>query len=406
MTTTVNTDLFNPEILTDAVQGVFAGKDALMGSALVRSGAALVSGNMPVANANQAAIGSTITIPYFGTIGDFVANGEDTALTPSKLSGGSETATVSRDSLGVEISRWAQGLNFNGQGNPYDEAIRQIKAAAVRAVDKRLIDAAVTTGCLVKSVYSATVPVYLSYPLLAQAKMLWGDESEDIVAMLTHSQGYADLLQLTDATGRPLLVTKTSENDFDRFLGIPVVVSDRVPLTSSTMGSVTAAGTTPPTVTLSGTPLGAWDLKIKCTTLGNRGTSYIAFSTDGGQNYSAPIITAASVPLIDTTADSIVGNNGLTGITMAMADTAAAVDNTWVSKALLKCRTLLLQRGALAFWYSASAMNLQTQRNILKDTDMAAMHLYGAAKRYRRRAGGTKTGVVAIDHNVSGFIGA
>jgi hypothetical protein len=40
MTETLYTDILNPQILTDAVRGAFSGKDAFLGSALVRSGRA------------------------------------------------------------------------------------------------------------------------------------------------------------------------------------------------------------------------------------------------------------------------------------------------------------------------------------------------------------------------------
>lgn len=405
---TIYTDILNPQILTDSVRGAFSGKDAFMGSALVRSGACIVSPTMPVQNAQQNAIGSQITVPYFGTIGDFAANNTDaTAVTPSILYGTSEYGTVTRDSLAFEVSAWASGQGFNGQADPYEECVAQIKKAAVRALDARIIAAAITTGALVKSVYSATVPVYLSYPLMAQSRMLWGDESDDVVAALTHSQGYADLLQLTDASGRPLLVPAANDGDFDRFCGLPIVVSDRVPLTGSAMGAVTSAGTTPPTLTLSGTPTGAWDLKIKVIATGARDTWTFQFSTDGGQNYSATLTSASSVPLIDTAADSLVGKGGTTGITLAIAnDQSASTNNVWTAKALLKARTLLVKRNSMAFWYNANRMGLKTDENILKDTSIGAMHLYGAALRYRRCPGTTRTGVVVIEHNVSSFIGA
>jgi hypothetical protein len=80
-------------------------------------------------------------------------------------------------------------------------------------------------------------------------------------------------------------------------------------------------------------------------------------------------------------------------------------DNTWTATALLKTRTLLLKRRALAFWYNRSALTLETDKNILAHTDIAAMHLYAAAHRYRRTPGGTKPGIVAIAHNVQSYVG-
>jgi hypothetical protein len=135
--------------------------------------------------------------------------------------------------------------------------------------------------------------------------------------------------------------------------------------------------------------------------LGNRGTSYIKFSTDGGSTYSTPMITAASMPLIDTAVDSCVGNNGATGLTLAMADTAAAVDNVWTATAVLKATSLLVRPGALVYWYNRAALELLTDKDILNHSSIGAMHLYGVAHAYRRHPRGTKRGVIAIKHNTS-----
>jgi hypothetical protein len=90
---------------------------------------------------------------------------------------------------------------------------------------------------------------------------------------------------------------------------------------------------------------------------------------------------------------------------VAFASGTFNVDNTWTSTANLKVSTLGLQRGACAFWYDGASVGLQTERDILSDADVAAIHLYYAAHRYRRRNGGKRPGVLAIKHNISGFSG-
>lgn len=393
MPTTTKTDVIIADIFNEAIAAEFAGKGAFMGSSLVASGAAVVDGSFP-GGAN--AIGDAVKVPYFGTMGDFVANADGTAAVPQKISQMTETATVSRDSLAFEASRWSR--NSVG-GDAYQESAAQIMKAAVRAMDLRVINAATAAGGLIRNAFSATVPRLLDYDLITDAKMLWGDEQDDIAAMVVHSRTLGDLYRLRDANGKPFL-TDMPDGQLPRFLGMPIVVSDRTPLTGSTMSSVTASGTSPPTVTLSGTPNFAGQLQIDIVVGGTLGTATFRFSTDGGQNWSATIATAASVPLIDTAVDSLVGANGLTGVTAAFAAGTYNADNLYVATPQLQVRTLLLKRNSLAFWYNRAALALATDRDILKDTELGAIHLYAAAIRYRRRPGGTKPGVIQIVHNV------
>jgi hypothetical protein len=403
------TDYFNPEILTDAVQGVFGQKTAFMGSRLSALGIVLVNSSMP--EGGHDAIGSTVTVPYFGTIGEFTDNPDGDSLTPKKVQQITEQATISRDSLGFSVSRWAQGnaaVNPN-VGDPYDESARQIMVAAERAMDKRCVTAAAATGVYLKDVYSASSPGFLDWDLCVDAKFDgWGDEQDDIAALLVHSQTHKDLMKLKDTTGRPLLLSSQGEGGpLDRFCGVPVVVSDRSPIAGSVMGAVTSSGTSPPVVTLTQTPLGAFRLVIDLVSGTAHEAATYRFSTDGGNIWSANITTpaaATAVDLVDTAVDSRVGVNGATGLQIAFAAGTFNADNLWTASTSLKARSMLLKRGALTFWYSSKHLAMETDKDIRNHTDEAAMHLYAAAHRYRRLgAGSTKPGVIHIDHNVTGF---
>lgn len=408
MARTIISDVFNPEILTETVQGVFAQKTAFMGSALARLGVCVVAGTMPEGGPD--AIGTTIKVPYFGVIGDFEENVTDgDPATPKKIQQTNESATITRDTLAFEVSRWAQA-NANlmpGESDPYTESARQIMQAAERAMDKRIIAAAKASGVFQKNVWSSTVPVGLSYDLLVEAMIDgWGDEGDDAVAFLTHSHGKKDLLKLKDSTGRPLLVESQREGELDRFCGLPVVVSDRCPLDNSAMGAVTSSGTNPPVLTITGTPLGAYKLHIDCTLGGAHQTAKYRFSVDGGNTWSGEITTlgaGVAQSLVDPAIDSTLGVNGQTGLSVAFAAGTFNANNLWTSTAALQVMSMLLKRRALAFWYSRRHLGMETDKDILRHTDLAAMHLYGAAHRYRRVAGGTKPGVIQIVHNVSSF---
>lgn len=402
MTATKTTDRdFDVQILEDTVQGVFKGKNALVGSLLASSGAIAIRPTMPQSGPDV--IGNTITMPYFGVIGDFAANAEDTAATPVAIKMKSETATVARQSLAFEVSRWAQHSGPE-DGDPYVESARQIQLAAQRAMDSLIITSAAATP-LVKDVYSATVPVSLDWDLVTDGRTKWGDDQDSIVGMVVHSQVEANLRKLRDANGRPLLLNDMINGDsVTRFNGVPLVVSDRVPLTGSSMSStVTEAGASVGGVGFTGTPTGPWNIVIDIVVGGARGTATFRFSTDGGQTYSATLATAATVALTDTNSDSLVGNNGATGITATFGVATYDAASTYSCNAILKATTLMFQRDACAFWYNANAMRLLTDKDILKDNDVAAMHLYYAAHTYRRRRGGARPGVVKLVHNVSGW---
>lgn len=404
---TINTDVFNPEILTEAVQGAFGQKTAFMGSRLSSLGIVMVAGTMP--QGGPEAVGTTITVPRFGTIGEFASNAEGSSTTPQKIKQTTETCSITRDSLGFSVSAWAHANSFVNPnvGDPYEESARQIVAAAERAMDKRIITAASASGVYVKSVYSSTTPVLLTWDLCVDAKFDgWGDEQDDIGCLLVHSQTHKDLMKLKDGAGRPLLLSSQAQGGpLDLFCGVPVVVSDRVAVTGSTMGAVTSSGTTPPVATLAGTPLGAWNLQIDCT-LSHASDTTIKFSTDGGNTWSAAIAAkddSVAVPLIDTATDSLVGVNGATGVTVAFAAGTFNADNLWTATASMKVQSLLLKKQSLAFWYNKQLLQLETDKDIYKHTKEAAMHLYGAAHRYTRLPGTTKSGVVQIVHNVSGY---
>lgn len=402
MTATKTTDRdFNVQVLTDTVRGRFAQKTAFMGSILVAQGAVIVRDNMR--ESDPSFIGNEVTIPYFGTIGDFSANSEDVASVPSVLKLTNEKATVSRSSLSFETTRWARNSGPD-DADPYEEASEQILTSAIRRMDALAVAEAAATP-LVLDKYSATVPVYLDWDYIVDGRAKWGDEQDGIVGMCISSRTESDLRKLKDSQGRPLLLDNMKEGGLTTFCGVPLITSDSMPTTGSTMGAVTSAGTSPPVITLSGTPLGAWDLRFKCILGGALATWTLQFSTDGGSTWSATILSAASVPLIDTASDSLVGKNGLTGVTAAIAAGTANVDNTWSSTANMKTTTLILQKGALAFWYNRQALELLTHPDILKDNTLAAMHMYHATKLYRRRNGGTKPGVVALKHNVRNYAG-
>ena len=401
MTATKTTDRdFDVQVLADMLPGHFKRKNALMGSGLASSRAVIVSGTFP---GNKVGLG-TVTVPRFGTIGEFADNPEDTAAVPVALKSTNEQATPARSSLAIEVTKWSSLESEQGQ-DPYQEGLRQIDVAAEREMDRIMVAKAAATP-LVRDVYSATVPAYLDWDTMADGFSMWGDEEEDAAAVIVHSAVANGMRKLRDANGHLLLVESMVDGRKVKKIGnTTVVVSNKVPLTSSSMGTVTETGAAVGGVGLTGTPTGAWDLRIRIILGGARGTATFQFSTDGGGTWSATLTTAATVVLTDTATDSLVGNNGTTGLTATFGVATYDVLSVYSSTALLKATSLIVQPGALAFWFNANALTLQTDRDILKDNALAAMHLYYVAHLYVRRAGSSYPGVVALKHNVQNYIG-
>lgn len=225
--TTKRSDVVIPEILVEAIQGEFTGKNLLFGT-----GAAVVSNTMP----GNLKGGDRVTVPYFGTLGEMEDIGnEGDALTPEKLSMSTEYAEVNHSGKAFERTEWER---LSEAGDAYAEAARQFRVLADRRADKALIDAATDD---LDSQYildvSATGDGTLNYDAVVDATGVWGDQQERIVLLGMHSKQRRDLLKLKDQVGRPLFTLPTTTNDVERFMGIPVVTSDKCKKTGTGSGT-------------------------------------------------------------------------------------------------------------------------------------------------------------------------
>jgi hypothetical protein len=401
MTITVATDVIDIQILTDAIQGQFAQKNALA-SALTTSGAIVIEGSFP--GQGREVIGQSVEVPYFGTMPAFVNNPDGTSITPSKLGMTSETGTVTRSSLAFQASKWARS---SGNADPYAEAARQAELQATRRMEELIIASAAASPMVVDLTSAGTDVLTYDALVWALAEAL-GEDFVAGAAIAAHPLTLAGLATQKDATGQYLL-TNPQDGSVPRLFGIPVVPSARTPKTSSAMGAVTSAGTNPPVLTIGGTPLDAFKkLMIQCRLLGAHETATFRFSTDGGLHWSADLLTPAAtvaMNLTDTANDSLVGVNGATGLTVTFAAGVFALDNVWTAYTNFTTETQVYLPGAGAFWFNRAALQMQSDRDILDDTDIGAMHLYGVAHTYRRRQAGHTPGVVRIKHKVRGFRG-
>jgi hypothetical protein len=220
MSTTLRSNLvIVSEVLQEAVAGELAGMVVLAGSP-----AAVINGSLP----DSARGGDTVKVPYFAALSemdDLAAEGD--ALSPVIISQTSETASVRHAGKAFEISQWAM-LAADPRSDPYVEAARQLQELIRRRVDKALIDVAIAADApMTVDVYSAASPRTMDYDLFLSGRRLWADEQDGIAMMVVHSKVLFDMYALRDASGRPLLVDM-ADGGMPRFLGVPVMVTDRL----------------------------------------------------------------------------------------------------------------------------------------------------------------------------------
>lgn len=357
---------FYPEILSDAVQAAWPNLMALR-----NTGAAIVNTSMPWGGEK---LGEVVKVPYFDSMGEFedVADGEELSL--ARLAQSVEEARVERSGKAFELTHWGA----SGAGDPYEEGARQLIEGAQRRIDSGLISEALTTP-LVKTDASGT----FSYDLMVDGLGLFGDSLDDVALLAVSVKTLGDLYKMKDDVGRPLL-TDPVGGGLRQFLGVPVMVSNR--LASSAFSAVTAAGTTPPAITVTGTPTSAGlRFVIQCTKAGALGASEIKWSSDGGVSFSDPIVTAAEVALGDT------------GATIEIATGAMSTNNKWTFESAGDHTSLLCKRGSMVAWVNGNP-SVKEAEDIRRDVKIAAVNIYLVTHRYRRLADSPLPGVVALKH--------
>ncbi len=185
-----------------------------------------------------------------------------------------------------------------------------------------------------------TLYSYSDIPSLVAAHIA-GPAVEAAAHSLAVAGGPVYLVRLAETTpGSPGAVTQTGSG--------PAI-------TVPTKSAVTSAGTAPPVVTLTGSPLAFYDLVVEITTLGARGVARFRYSLDGGETWAASnVLTAATYLMADT------------GVTLNFATgTDYAVDNVYTASTCIpndayELEVEIVDGGALGtatFKYTLDASN-------------------------------------------------
>lgn len=229
MTFVTTSDVISPELLLEAIQGAFANAIVMAGT-----GVALFKTGMP---AGRAEMGQQIKVPYFDNIGEMedLADGQNATIRGLSMS--LELATVRRSSIAVEATWWAQA---SASDNPYAEMGRQTLVSATRRADKALLDEAIgdTNALELDGYLAGNNASFFDWDLAVDGRDKWGDEDNDIGALVMHSKTRSRLLKMKDSTGRPLY-EMGKDGKIDTYCGLPVFVTNRLAPTADVVPKYT-----------------------------------------------------------------------------------------------------------------------------------------------------------------------
>lgn len=374
---------FIPEVLQDTVRANFKGKQALLGSLAV-----VMNASLPL----SARGGDKIEIPHFNLLGDLEDVAEGVPLTVATLPDGvRDEATVSRSGKAIRLSDWKKMAE--AFADPYAEYTRQLNVATGRRWDRSLISVATNPSGLPSSHiidrYNSGTPVKLSWSFVVDGRRPFGDEQENLGMIVCHSKAYFDLVAEVDSHLRPLHAGPPVDGDIIRVAGVPVMISDRAPISFPV--APTAAGTMPPAVTITGeTTLALDTVLVDIQTGGSRGTATFQYSFDGGSTWSESAVPTAATYEMKL--------NGMpTGLTLNFPVGTYNADNTYTSTQP-KFTSVLLKQRSLLLWHSTKPL-VETLRDPLTDSELIAVNTYYVAHRFRRAVADTRPGVVILRHN-------
>ena len=226
MATTLQANVFNPQVLTDMVTARIPQQLALAGTGAVE----VISYPGP---------GSTITIPNWQGITNFAAITEDTGLTASNMDQASDTAVM--QGYGLQISLSDEAL-LSSYADPEAELATQIAKRAARTIDLRLIVEAETT-----SLSSTTGATFAVNDLIGAVITNWKDEGfarldDGTIGgyVVVHSKVFGDIAKLTafqtaSTLGyAPNVIQANPLNVVGSIAGFQVVVSDQITTVAGT----------------------------------------------------------------------------------------------------------------------------------------------------------------------------
>lgn len=372
-----------PQVLLETVREGIQGMPVLG-----KTGIVVINSSLP----NDKRTSETVTVPFLAHIGEWAEYAENDPIAVTQMQDSNETSTVARAGKAFTATDMARILR--GYAQPMENGRAMLQEGLAIYVERKAITAMVALGTsrpsIVVDVHSATTPRYYDRDLHIAVRSRFGDELRGMAGTVTHSQAINRMLTLKDADGVPLhkLLEQDDDNGVYTFEGMGrFYASDLVPVEYT----VASTGTTPPVLTLTGSPKGMFDqIKVECTTLGAFGTARIRISTDGGTTWVASAITVPVSGIVDRSDDL--------GLTFTFASGTFAVNNVYTSRG--KATSITAKKGACVFWHNNFGSGAEDQRDVLRKNTIVAADLLGVVHAYKKMNGGTRPGIALGKFNI------
>ena len=209
VTTLVNGDVFDPQVVSDMINAKVEKK-------------AVMTGYVKVDNTLQGVAGSTITVPKWGYIGEAEDLEEGQEIDSSKLGFTTDQYTIKKIGKGAILTDEAQ---LSGYGNPMGTATTQIAMSISEKLDNDRVDVLIKSHHICDA--SANI---LKYTAIVDGVDVFGEEEESNKVILIHSKQKTQLRKDPDFISADKYQGGVAvTGSIGRIAGCEVVVSNKVP---------------------------------------------------------------------------------------------------------------------------------------------------------------------------------
>ena len=210
ITTLVNGDVFDPEVVSDMINAKVAKK-------------AVMSGYIKVDSTLSGVPGSTITVPRWGYIGEAVDLEEGQPIDTTKMAFTTAQYGIKKIGKGVMLTDEAQ---LSGYGNPMGTATNQI----AMSISEKLDNDRVAVLYESQNIFDASTTA-IKYTSIVDGVDMFGEEEESRKVILIHSKQKTHLRKDADFLAADKLGPDLLTNGaIGRIAGCDVIVSNKVKL--------------------------------------------------------------------------------------------------------------------------------------------------------------------------------
>ena len=208
VTTLVNGDVFDPQVVSDMINAKVAKK-------------AVMTGYIKVDNTLAGVPGSTVTVPRWGYIGEAVDLVEGQTIDTTKMAFTTAQYGIKKIGKGVMLTDEAQ---LSGYGNPMGTATNQIAMSISEKLDNDRVEVLYDSQNVVDA-SAATI----KYTAIVDGVDAFGEEEESRKVILIHSKQKTQLRKDADFLAADKISTELLTNGaIGRIAGCDVVVSNKV----------------------------------------------------------------------------------------------------------------------------------------------------------------------------------